>query len=402
MRTPEADREHSRLQKIILRPNAYESTRVPRFVMNVAFLTTAREGGELVHVQEVAERLATYHDCTIDIYHLHDTPVQSTADGLTNYRIADAFGSGGLAELAYNADVVRRIRSGDYDVVHAHSYTATFATQFLRLFGETPVVYTAHGAALDFSVRYAGPPYDYLYTALQRLLMKRFTYDRIATENHELKGVLETYHDTVEYIPNGVDVDVFPEPTGFDTKELLFVGRLRPKKNVDDAIAAMESIVSEHPSAHLHIVGNGPLEGALADQADSRGIADSITMHGYVARHSEELLDLYRRSSLFLLPSDWEGQPLVLLEAWASGIPIVGADAVGIREFVRKTGYGTVTPLNDPERLAATVVDLLDRPDQLRTWGEEARAHVARRYSWERIAARTYETYRKVEDDCTT
>lgn len=367
--------------------------------MNVAFLTTAREGGELVHIEEVAERLAKNHDCSIDIYHLKETFAESTPEELTNYRVAKTIRSGCVAEIFYNVDVVRRIRSGEYDVVHAHSYTATFATQLLRLFGETPVVYTAHGAALDFSVRYAGPPEDYLYTAIQRLLMKRFTYDRIATENHELKGVLETHHDAVEYVPNGADIDLFPEPQGFDSKELLFVGRLRPKKNVGDAVTAMEIIVSDHPDAHLHIVGNGPLEEPLSNRIADLGLEDAVTMHGYVERHSDALLDLYRRSSLFVLPSDWEGHPLVLLEAWASGVPVVGADAVGIREFIRKTGYGVITPRNDPERLAATVVNHLDRPDRLERWGTDARAHVASQYTWDATAARTYEIYRNVVND---
>jgi glycosyltransferase involved in cell wall biosynthesis len=199
----------------------------------------------------------------------------------------------------------------------------------------------------------------------------------------------------VEYLPNGVDVDAFPVPgPGPASDELLFVGRLRPKKNPDDIVRALPRVRQTHPGAVVHLVGTGTLRERLAELVDDRGLSEAVRIHGRVS--DGQLQKLYRRCSVFVLPSDWEGHPLVLLEAWASGMVVVGTDVEGIREFVQDTDYGELVPLGDEIQLAETITSLLSHPEQTATRGRRAREYVAENYDWDATAHRTYDLYQSL------
>lgn len=354
-------------------------------------------GGGVVHARELAERLATNHDCTIDIL----TKVQDARADVSlpdDVNVIHIPGTNTavrpLNEVRYTVGVIRHVRSHEYDIVHAHTNTATFPLQVLRVISDVPVLFTIHGSDLDFSVTFTDSGLDVVYALVRRLILKRFQYDAIISVSAELTDVLESYHTRVEHISNGVDVADFPESAGYGDQEILFVGRLRPKKNPDDAIRAMETVVERHPAAKLHIVGTGPLRETVEQAVVQTGLENSVTIHGRVSE--EQLLELYERCSLFVLPSEWEGHPLVLLEAWASGMIVVGTDVEGIREFVEPGSNGELVPLNDPPSLGETIGALLDTPPDLEERGSRAREHVATNFRWDDTVAKTYDLYRSL------
>lgn len=360
-------------------------------------------GGGIVHVDELASRLAAEHGCNVDIITKWTAPeherrvpeganlIQVPGTG-TSYRL--------LNELRYTRGVIGHVRKNEFDIVHAHTNTATFPLQILRVLDGAKTVVTVHGADLDLSVTFTGSKLDYVYTAVRRTILQRFQYDAVISVSSELADVLAPHHDTVRFIANGVDVDAFPEPKGYGKKEFLFVGRLRPKKNPTDIIRAMQHVTDNHPMTTLHIVGEGPLYDEVAQAVKQFGLENNVTVHGFV--NEATLEQLYERCSLFVLPSDWEGHPLVLMEAWASGQPVVGTDVEGIREFVTE-GYGELVPLNDPEALGETLSELLSNPDTVESWGNKAREFVSAEYSWDATAEQTYRLYKELlEEDSVT
>jgi glycosyltransferase involved in cell wall biosynthesis len=298
-----------------------------------------------------------------------------------------------LNELRYTRGVVEHIRNNEFDIVHAHTNTATFPLQILRIIDDVKTVVTVHGANLDLSVTFTGSVLDYIYTAVRRTILQHFRYDAIISVSSELADVLSPHHDTVQFIANGVDVDAFPDPDGYGKKELFFVGRLRPKKNPTDAIQAMDYVTEEHPTAMLHIVGEGPLYDDVIQAVEQLDLEDNVTVHGFV--DDETLQELYRQCSLFVLPSDWEGHPLVLMEAWASGQPVVGTAVEGIREFVTE-GYGELVPLNDPRTLGETLSGLLSSSEDVEELGKKAHSFVDEEYSWDATVEQTYLLYRQI------
>jgi len=354
-------------------------------------------GGGIIHVEKLAEYLAKNHNCSVDIITKSTDgshqPVDSSVNVVqisgtnTNTRIVN--------EFRYSYGVLNQIYRNEYDIIHAHTNNSAIILQLLR-FSEESTIFTVHGADLDFNVTFTGTKLDSVYSNIRKIILKKFKYNQLISVSSELERILSNYHSSVSYIPNGVDVDEFPEPTQQDSDEILFVGRLRPKKNPEDIIKAMPYILESHPEAHLHIVGEGPLYDSLAELVSAKSLTDSVTLHGYVS--DEVLNDLYSRCKVFPLVSEWEGHPLVLLEAWASGMVVVGSDVEGIREFIKGQPYGELVPLHDPKQLAKTISNLLDDQTELNKKAVDARDFVSQNYTWEQTADRTFQVYQSLTE----
>jgi glycogen synthase len=185
-------------------------------------------------------------------------------------------------------------------------------------------------------------------------------------------------------IPNGVDTALFTPRDGGSANavpQLLFVGRLARQKGVDVLLDALANL--RHQPWRLTIAGDGPERASLAGQATRLGIADRVNFRGWVQR--EELPDLYRSSDVFVFPSHDEGMPNVVLEAMASGLPIVATRVPGNDELVRDNG--TLVPPGDLRAFAEALAPLLTGESQRRAWGARSRALALAHYSWAAPAA---------------
>jgi len=187
-------------------------------------------------------------------------------------------------------------------------------------------------------------------------------------------------------IPNGVDVDRFrplraarpPEPPPV----IGFVGRVVPIKDVKTFIRAMKAVVAERPEVEGWIVGPTTEDEAYAAECrqlvESLGLTRNVKFLGF--RRPEEILP---RIGLLALSSISEALPLVVLEAFASGIPVLTTDVGACRELVegRTSGdralgsAGAVVPISDPGAMAAAALSLLRNPSR---WREAQRAGIRR------------------------
>ena len=188
----------------------------------------------------------------------------------------------------------------------------------------------------------------------------------IALTNHQA-DFLESHYGVdrsrITVIPNGVDSDFYALSTcggGPASKphvpRMLFVGRLDAQKNVLRLVDAMSHVSSE---VELVIVGDGEFRNEIAARINRLGLSQ-IRLVG--AARGAELMRWYRWADVFILPSDKEGMPLVLLEAMAAGLAIVATDAPGTREVV--DGVGLLTQRNS-ESLGAAIERVAADPDLL-------------------------------------
>jgi glycosyltransferase involved in cell wall biosynthesis len=205
----------------------------------------------------------------------------------------------------------------------------------------------------------------------------------------------------VHEVPKGVDVELF-RPDGDDRRAalglagkrvLLGVARFVPIKNVALSIEAMKRIAQADPLAHLVLAGDGPETANLRAQAAQLEIAGRISFVGNVA-HSD-LPALYRAADVFLLSSDFDNSPNVVLEAMASGLPVVATNVGGVAEYVRTEG-GSLVPARDAAALAATAVDWLADGDRRRTAGAFNRRRAVEQFSWRASAERLLGVYETV------
>lgn len=142
--------------------------------------------------------------------------------------------------------------------------------------------------------------------------------------------------------------------------ELLTVGRLETEKNPRLLVEALARLESLRPGRYrLTWVGRGPLESDVFDFARQLGVETRIDFRGYVP-FGPGLLALYRRAHIFLHVSLSEGMPMVLIEALASGTPLVATDVGGVRAALAGGDAGLLVPADDLEALVGAVLRLTD------------------------------------------
>lgn len=362
-----------------------------------------RTGGGPVHVKELAIALAEHHDCTIDIY------TRALEQEGERYTDTEEFHSGDvtvhrlrpcteywnpIGRVSSMVTPIPQLLRGDYDVIHGHTFLPAVPTRISGLLSGVPTVFTVHGTALTSGVGRDESALAGVKRRIEKQFVLGFDYDSVISVNHEHVDLLETGHDNVRAIPNGVDLDRF-DVNAERTQDILFLGRLAPKKRVTDLIDAFSRIQEEYPDSTLRIVGTGPKREALEEQVTELGISGRVSFEGRVP--DEAIPQYYASVGVFVLPSVWEGHPLTLLEAWAASAPVIASSVEGIKEFVNHDENAFLVPAQSPTELADALRTALDDPDRAREWGKNARELVQEEYSWEGVADRTYDLYQDLD-----
>ena len=212
----------------------------------------------------------------------------------------------------------------------------------------------------------------------------------IALTDAQAAFLVDTYRvpaERVHVVPNGVDEAFFlpVREHGPGPMNLLYVGRLSAQKNVARLLDAMALVREE---VRLRIVGDGESRSRLEAQATRLSLKNVEFSGGLLG---DELVKAYADADAFVLPSDKEGMPLVVLEAMAAALPVVATDVSGTRELVGGTG---LLAAPEPAALAAAV-DAVAADRELRARLARASAETSRNYSWNTVARQVEDVYAK-------
>lgn len=223
-------------------------------------------------------------------------------------------------------------------------------------------------------------------------------------EAFELK-TLGVAAERISIAPCGVDLELFtaagPAEEPGRRHRILSVGRLVPRKGVEDVIRALP-LLSEagfHDVELLVVGGDGDAAGAESDAEARRLLAvaaqldvrDQVTFRGQVSR--EAMPGVFRSADAVVCTPWYEPFGIVPLEAMACGVPVVAAAVGGLRDTVVDRGTGLLVPPRDPRATAEAVARLLSDPALRRRLGRAGRQRVRSRYSWDRVAADTEKAY---------
>lgn len=167
-----------------------------------------------------------------------------------------------------------------------------------------------------------------------------------------------------------------------DSEIVVFVGLLASTKGVRELMEAMIRLVPSRPNLQLFLIGEGPAQGSLQEQAAGAGIAEHVHFLG--RRSSMEIARWHAASNLFCLPSYAEGCPNAVIEALSCGRPVVATSVGGIPELINKDN-GVLCSARDAEALAKALIEALDRQ-----WDEPGIASASQR-GWEQVAKETWE-----------
>jgi glycosyltransferase involved in cell wall biosynthesis len=197
--------------------------------------------------------------------------------------------------------------------------------------------------------------------------------------------------EQVRFLGNGVGDNFFKigrERKYFNQElKILFVGRLEVQKRPERLIKALKLTKLK---ITLDMVGDGE------DMEKMKALAKELKLNNinFIGRLSgEKLINAYRNADVFILPSDKEGMPLVLLEAMAAGLPIIGSDVLGINELIK--GVGILVKDPNPENFARAIDDLAENPIRLKELSEKS-FNKAHEYSWKKLVKKLEIVYSEI------
>jgi glycosyltransferase involved in cell wall biosynthesis len=294
------------------------------------------------------------------------------------------------------------LRTNRIDILHTHGGIAGFyGRRAAKKAGTMVVVHTLHGIHY---LHYRNVFLKYAHIALERWC-SRFSDAVIFVSEADFekgKKLRLAAEARMHLIKNGVDFSASLGSHDFRQRaeELrrrlkLFppvvgtVARLHRQKGVVYLLRAAEQIHKRRPEAKIVVVGGGELEKQLRREARIKGIDGYFLLLGE-RKDARELLSLF---DVFVLPSLWEGLPLVLIEAAAMGKPIIATDIEGVREAIIDGENGILVAPKNPEKIAAAVIRLLGNSADAGRLGERAKSDIPARFTLSRMIAETQALY---------
>lgn len=300
--------------------------------------------------------------------------------------------------------LLKFIRKCKPDIVHTCLFYANFHGRIAAKLAKVPIIISEEQNVDKWKKRY--PPIlftDWLLSkATDKIIVCSQAVRNFVAQNEHIKT------DKLLVVPNSFDLKKFIDHSstednkktkkslGLNDKDRIFgtVGSFSVQKGHIYLIEAMKKIVSEEPSSKLLMIGAGPLEEKIRKKVDQLGLTRQIIFTG----QRRDVYNLLPILEIFVLPSLWEGLPLVTLEAMAMAKPIVASKIPGITEVVIDGESGLLVPPKEPHFLAKAILNLLKETDLGKKMGTAGKTRVIRHFNPQNYVSQIeflYETFLK-------
>lgn len=326
-------------------------------------------GGQAIQAKRLHAYLNREDWVTVDLLPV-DPVLPKPLDALQRIKFVRTI----VTSIAYLISLFRVVWR--YDVIHA--FSASYWSFLLapvpaivigRLFGKRVLVNYRSGEAGDHLERWGWHAIPLLRLA-----------DVIVVPSNYLVDVFGRFGLTATVVPNFLDLDALPYRRRLQLRPRFLTNRnFEAHYNVGDVLRAFATIQHAHPDATLDVVGDGPLRNELHDLAGSLGLAN-VDFIGPVK--PERMADFYDRNDVYLNAPLIDNMPNSVIEAFATGVPVVSSDAGGIPYIVRSGENGLLAPAGDPSALADAALRLLGDEQLATRLADCAREDALTRYSW--------------------
>ena len=291
-----------------------------------------------------------------------------------------------------------------FDIIHTHvsGHAHTFIGSLIAKIKNTPLIHTTHCPWTDnFRTFTAQTLVNLSYKTFNKLSF-RWSDKIIAITPWEIPFIIKYggNKEKIVTIPNGVDniffkkvkVNNFKKQLNIKEQLVLFFGRLNATKGPDKFVLAAKEILKENKKIKFLIIG--PDEGMLNKVKELSKDEKNIIILG-PERNKEKLPEIYQSADVYVMPSFREGMPLTLLEAYASGLPIVASPVNGIPFEMKSHENGFFANYGDIQELKNKILLLL-KNKKLSNQISKNNIEKAKNYSWDSIAERTLNLYKQV------
>ncbi|TKX61416.1 glycosyltransferase [Halorubrum sp. GN12_10-3_MGM] len=281
-----------------------------------------------------------------------------------------------------------------YDLYHAHFGWEAEMSDFIPHVLNAPLIVSFYGNDAGAFLKEDPSRYDHLWPEVAAISvlsydMKEKLVNSGAPEQKVVINPLSANLQNFEFSPTHKSSPL----------KIATVARFTEKKGLRYAIRAISKVIDQ-VDVEYKIAGDGDQRDEIEDLITSEGISDSVNLLGWADQ--SEIDELLTESHLFLLPShtardgDREGTPTVLLEAQASGLPIISTYHAGIPEIVEDRRRGYLCPVMDVDSIAEAILELWDRSDEWETMSERGRSYVEETHSREAQTERLERIYQEV------
>ncbi len=374
--------------------------------MKIAFVYDAVypwvKGGAEMRIHELGKRLSDQgHE--VHIFGVKWWEGKDTFDyeGMTLHGVCKARdlyvnGRRSISEaIIFAAKLFPRLRKENFDLidVSVFPYFSCFTVKAISILEKIPLVFTWHEVWDDYWYEYLGGAG--IFGQLVEKAVSRLSENNIAVSSwtkDRLEG-LGVPGKRITVIPNGIDLKKISEieteggksPVGLENKiyDIIFAGRLIKEKNVDLLIKAVALLKADFPDIRCCIVGDGPEKAALVELAKKTKVYENIDFAGF--QEYGALIGKIKASKVLVLPSSREGFGMVVIEAFACGVPVVTVKAKynAAQGLVEDGVDGFIVELDEGE-IAKAVVKTIGKPSG-NTKTSEAALRKAENHDWEEI-----------------
>jgi glycogen synthase len=290
------------------------------------------------------------------------------------------------------------------DIVHAHDWQVAWAADVCARRFEVPLITTFHGTERSRHGGHLPPDESMDINSVEWWLAFRSARIIAGTRLmvREIASGFELDPAVIHRIPNGIDTTWWTTGehvehgvgTASEGPVVLTWGRVQFEKGFQVLARAMTLLRQRVPGITCLIAGRGSYIPELQSQIDIEGVSDIVTLMGYVS--DPELRELIHQSSCVVIPSLYEPFGVVGLEALAAGAALIVANTGGLAELAGGTGAALLFEPGNTVELADRIEELVTSPELALQLRARAAELLEASYTWEAIAARTYEVYREV------
>jgi len=288
----------------------------------------------------------------------------------------------------------RMLRENDYDLVHAFF---AFPTGWLcyKTADKIPYIISLRGSDVPgYNIRLGLD-----YKLLAGLFRKIWSSAAMIVANSKgLQQLAKKFMPdlNISVIPNGVDMNRFHPKQNhkFDKRlKLLSVCRLISRKRIDLLIEAVSKSVESGLDTELNIAGQGNLMQQLKELANKLGVANRVNFMGRIT--SEQIPQVYRDNDIFVMSSAHEGMSNAMLEAMASGLPIVTTRCEGVEELIGNNGI--ILEDADAQKFADSIKHIKQNREKYKNMSLAARKKTEK-FNWKSVAEQYYKFYRNIKN----
>jgi glycosyltransferase involved in cell wall biosynthesis len=287
----------------------------------------------------------------------------------------------------------REMKKSGSDLVHAHLEFASMLSAVSAHVQDRAMVATLHTLDAPDAVDRNSLRRWLMYKTLERYADKVICLTRANAEIARRTGLGSA---AVEILANGIEVDQFGATPMQDRAAIrgqfgipldaalaVAVCVLRPEKGLDRLLQAFPAVRARTPGAHLLIVGDGPEMDSLTGIVAAEGLAGFVHFAGY----RRDVSDIMQASDVFVLPTMFDAQPTVIIEAMASSLPVVSTTFAGVPDMVTDGEHGLLVPPDDVPALTEALARVIGDPELARRMGRAGRARAEAEFAKRRRAA---------------